>query len=1072
MSLWNWLRIAPRPPFAQRQTASTNSSRRRKDSRPRLEELESRLSPAVVLELQGSILTLTDDMMGPAPTVTLSETGPGTLQIALAGGVTFAAGSSGDGDLSSPIVYGPGNVANTSTTALINFDATNFSLSVNLPQPTSVVNLGDGLNDIDNDSGGLLAITVVDTDTINVVNDVDFSHSIQPGAVLDLSARNQIIVGTGVAITTLDGDVTLTTTGASSTAAPWPNAGIWLNGATIQSNGAGSITLDGTAPATGGVLGVLIQNAGATPSLIEATGTGDIHITGTGGTAGGGGNAGVQITSGGVLAAPPTTVTTAAGDITITGTGGLGGGTGNDGIDILAGAAVMAVGVTGNVTLAGSYHPDGGGNVGVFINDQATTMPTTVSTAAGDLKITSAAVTPPGAGGLFAPNYGIVVGTAGLVAGLGHGGGTDAEVVAGGFGTVTLTDLSGQGILVAGTVQTDVGALKMSATAPTPALGTFNGIYVHTTGIVESGGGNISLAGVGGNNPVGFAFTYGVDINGGIVQTAGPGNIDLNGTGGSSPIAGADHGVRLRAATVSAPGGTVTIVGSGGANSGGGVSADGVNLSADGAGTPTRVKGVNIYITGTQGLAALVPNGINLVAANLNARDTIRLSANRMALTAGSTIVAGDNVVLRPLAAAQTIQLGGGASGLVLPAALAAAISTTTLNIGDASQTGNIVVGAGAWPVQPGFTNLYLETKGLVVEAAANNILFVHTLAIQAKGIGLAGAGAGTALRVATDTLAAKATTSGVYLNNTGGFTVSKVTTIDATINGISATGGNIILTTVVPAAAVVVPGVRSGRINVSADVLNSGAGMIALATTDAAGMGQDINVAAGVGIRASGGNIHLRAGDNLTVNAGRGTTLPASLATNSLGALYLVVNSNNADGLGGIATIQGQLAAYSVVVTGNAATADQFYIAPSSTAPIYVNYAVAALPLGGLLPPAAAAGAGGKDRLSIYWPTTWSVTPAPRRPTVALGVANTLFGTAATKPYQRLSWLGMLGGATAIDPPAGLILGTPPKAMTTAASSTTTPSTGSSTSSGSGTTTSSGSGSTTTSTGTGSRLH
>jgi autotransporter-associated beta strand protein len=191
-----------------------------------------------------------------------------------------------------------------------------------------------------------------------------------------------ISMASGTAASVVDGDLTMT---ANSTGtAPGAFAGIGLTGATVSSSGSGDISLSGTGgtpPASGVNHGILVTSS----TMVSSTGTGTITLTGVGGA---GSVAGLSDTNGvRVLVA---TISSVAGNIQITGTGGSASGSatgGDHGVALGGSGQVLATG-SGDVAIMGTGGAGGGtGNHGfAFVGTGAT-----VSAVDGDISITGSA---------------------------------------------------------------------------------------------------------------------------------------------------------------------------------------------------------------------------------------------------------------------------------------------------------------------------------------------------------------------------------------------------------------------------------------------------------------------------------------------------------------------------------------------------------------------------------------------------------------------------------------------------------------------------------------------------------
>ena len=140
-------------------------------------------------------------------------------------------------------------------------------------------------------------------------------------------------------------DGTATVTGTGNAAGTDSNHGVLIDGAgsVIRATGTGGVSVTGTGGGSGAGAtnhGVFVDNSGAISAVSNAVG-----ITGTGGSGSTGGHKGIALTSNGAV------TSTGASAITLTGTGGSGG-AGNDDIYSLTGANVISGGsATGDIAL-------------------------------------------------------------------------------------------------------------------------------------------------------------------------------------------------------------------------------------------------------------------------------------------------------------------------------------------------------------------------------------------------------------------------------------------------------------------------------------------------------------------------------------------------------------------------------------------------------------------------------------------------------------------------------------------------------------------------------------------------
>ena len=176
---------------------------------------------------------------------------------------------------------------------------------------------GDDATDVVDFNGPLTfaaghGLTVFDMGTVSLPNTAsDIATS--GNGVVSITVLKNIVLASGSSITTVDGDVTLS---ANQQAAPAAGAfvGVSLNGATIFTAGAGSISLTGR----GGTSrdenhGVAIQSG----SSITSRATGTVTVQGNGGN-GNDFNYGVVVSGAGEITSGGT------GTVSVQGTGGNG----------------------------------------------------------------------------------------------------------------------------------------------------------------------------------------------------------------------------------------------------------------------------------------------------------------------------------------------------------------------------------------------------------------------------------------------------------------------------------------------------------------------------------------------------------------------------------------------------------------------------------------------------------------------------------------------------------------------------------------------------------------------------
>lgn len=412
----------------------------------------------------------------------------------------------------------------------------------------------------------------------------------------------------GTAITSIDGNISITGTGGSNGNSN-QNYGIYIyDGAQLTSTGddanAATITLNGTgADGEGSNYGLYLTG---TDTLISSS-YGDISITGTGGSNGtSGSNAGhgiriddgAQIISDGegedaatitlvgntgdgdgynfgiVIANSGSLITSEDGDISITGTSSSNViGSNNEGIRLISGADITSTGTSeyaATITLDGTGGTGVSGNHGVNIGQSGTL----ITSVYGDILITGQG----GSDGSGDDNYGIYINN-------------DADITSTGTAanaaTITLNGTGGDGgqtnhglyISDSGTTITSAyGNISLIGSGGSNGSGDDNyGIYMLNSAQITSTGDDenaatITLDGTGGD---GLTTNYGIFAeNSGTAISSAYGDISITAQGGgnSSSSSQANYGIRfadsfaLSSTGVEADAAQITINATGGNN--------------------------------------------------------------------------------------------------------------------------------------------------------------------------------------------------------------------------------------------------------------------------------------------------------------------------------------------------------------------------------------------------------------------------------------------------------------------------------------------------------------------------
>ncbi len=298
--------------------------------------------------------------------------------------------------------------------------------------------------------------------SVNIVN-AGAVVSTTGAGTLTVTASQDVVLANGAAVSTADGALAILAN-QGPTPAAGDFSGINVIGGSVQTTGAGDLLLQGRGgndPGTSLHVGVLLQGG----TLVQATGTGSVSVTGTGGQ-GGANNAGVGVEG------STTQVTAAAGNVTVTGVAGNGTSNVNAGINIATGATVSAAGSgpgTGLVTLAGTGGTGTDNNVGVGIQSASTLV-----TAANALTITGT-----GGSGSTIFNRGVAVITGAVVRVTGGGPLTITGTGGTGTGSDFGVDITGTNTAVAATA----GPIAITGTAGAGAGST--GLELASAGAIN-----------------------------------------------------------------------------------------------------------------------------------------------------------------------------------------------------------------------------------------------------------------------------------------------------------------------------------------------------------------------------------------------------------------------------------------------------------------------------------------------------------------------------------------------------------------------------------------------------------
>ena len=630
-----------------------------------------------------------------------------------------------------------------------------------------------------------LASSGVETNTFNVGVTATGAASISVTAPQSIIVNANLTGGTGGTTLLGQGLAVLNTDGVTV-----------QSGAVVSATGNVSVTGQGGSGSGGNNHGVYVYLSGK----IAAGGTGTVTVSGTGGSGSGDNNYGVYVYNPNNVIDINSTITSGAGTLTVSGTGGSGSGSLNHGVFVRGIRSAISSG-GGNVNVTGQ----GGGGVGSGNTNYGVYLLLRGNIKAGG----SGTTTVSGTGGSSSGggNTGVYMNQTSSdirssggnvsVTGQGGSGGGDnnwgvyltgqAVIVAGGSGTVTVsgTGGSGSGDDNNGVVVNGINSVTNSLPLDDPAWQGLSGI--------TSGGGNVRVTGEGGGGSgdrntgvvVSGGGGVGVDIFfvRGKISAGGSGTVTVTGTGGSGTGSG-HYGVYVKDNTnvkITSGGGRISVIGTGTANS------EGVRLENSG----TITSGSNAAITVTA-------DSVNiLVGSTTHSRSgttqDARIQAIIDALVADSTINSGSGTTtIQTRTAGTQIDLGGadvlsGTLTLGLPDAELDLITAGTIQVGNAS-SGAITVSAAITP--SGTSNLSLTTGANVIDgnAPAGSDLTVATISIVAStGISTSG----NPLEVDASTFAnVQTATGGIYIDiQDSGDVGHTVTSASAT------TSGNVVFT-------------------------------------------------------------------------------------------------------------------------------------------------------------------------------------------------------------------------------------------------------------------------------------
>ncbi len=342
-------------------------------------------------------------------------------------------------------------------------------------------------------------------------------------------------------------------------------------------------------------------------------------------------------------------------------------------------------------------------------------------------------------------------------------------------GTGSLSLAATTKLVVNADLTTDGGNITLWGNAPggtpsgSPSSGLNVGVALQRTSAasvtIEAGGGDISIAGAGGN---GGTYSHGVLIDGVVVQTSGAGaitvvgkggasaagaeqvgvyingdtalstafspgtaltsgsgGITLTGTGGVNGSGGANFGVRIARATLTATGGSITAVGTGGAGANStSIEVAGASLLATGSGGQILLQGQAPMGTGT-GISlrnsfdgastAVAIGGGSFLGDVLLKADSLTNTATTLTI---SRQTMGGSATFEPYSAAIGVTFNAAGAGLALTSGILSSVSNfATLIAGTTIGTGTLSVGSAY--TAPTGVNLQLNSGGAMTVGSA-----------------------------------------------------------------------------------------------------------------------------------------------------------------------------------------------------------------------------------------------------------------------------------------------------------------------------------------------------------------
>lgn len=326
--------------------------------------------------------------------------------------------------------------------------------------------------------------------------------------------------------------------------------------------------------------------------------------------------------------------------------------------------------------------------------------------------------------------------------------------------------------------------------------------------------------------------------------------------------------------------------------------------NATGTGLVSTTTGTVTINGGTfDGINISNANAVTIGTSTLTATDNVSITANN-AITLNGTINAGSSTV--NLAANND---GAGTDGLTMNSGAtivttndtANAINLTVNNL--LGGTGSLVVGALQAGTTSGATGGRITVdinSGAISDnnGATNNLTAGNAVLRALGGVG----NSGDPIETTVSRLEAAGGTGGVFVSNAGDLSLGGI----SAATGVSTTTGTVRIRT-------------AGSLTVEEAVIVSGAGgNILLDATETAAT-NDLVVNPNITVQATGGNVTLQAGDNISL--GNGSLMSAS------GAILIDADHGDADSAGATLTISGRLVSGSGTTISSSDDADSYVI-------------------------------------------------------------------------------------------------------------------------------------------------